>query len=338
MSVPFKPLGRAEERAHVMAQLGPLRQYLDRSGVFEVCVNRPGEAWVETQAGWVRERAPEITADRMMYLARAVASVSAQAISAARPLLSATLPDGERIQIVCPPAVDEGLVSVTIRKPGGASWSLAELDAGGLFAEVATTGRGDRAELAIMRARGDYAGFLRAAVRERLNIVVSGATGSGKTTLSKALIHEFEPHERIITVEDTPELEVSCPNWVALRYSKDGQGLAQIGPQQLLEAALRMRPDRILLQELRDGTAFYYLRAVNAGHPGSITTVHADSCRLAFEQMSLLVKQSEAGSSLDRRDVLGLLAAAVDVVVQCKRIAGRFAVTEIKFGRELLEV
>jgi type IV secretion system protein VirB11 len=187
-----------------------------------------------------------------------------------------------------------------------------------------------------MRSRGDYVDLLRTAVRTRKNIVVSGATGSGKTTLSKALIREFAPHERIITIEDTPELEVACENWVALRYSKDGQGLADVGPQHLLEASLRMRPDRILLQELRDGTAFYYLRAVNAGHPGSITTVHADSCRLAFEQLSLLVKQSAAGSSLERRDVLSLLAAAVDVVVQCKRVGGRFAVVEIKFGQELV--
>jgi type IV secretion system protein VirB11 len=327
---------RHEQRAHVLAQMGPLRQFLEPAGVFEVCLNRPGEVWVERQEGWTKVAAPELSLDNVMHLARAVASWSAQGISATRPLLSATLPDGERIQIVCAPAVDEGLVSLTIRKPGGKSWSLLELGVAGLFSDVRSENRADTAALDEMRSRGDYVDLLRTAVRTRKNIVVSGATGSGKTTLSKALIREFSPHERIITIEDTPELEVACENWVALRYSKDGQGLANVGPQHLLEASLRMRPDRILLQELRDGTAFYYLRAVNAGHPGSITTVHADSCRLAFEQLSLLVKQSDAGSSLERRDVLSLMAAAVDVVVQCKRDGGRFAVTEIKFGQELV--
>ncbi|WP_375635257.1 ATPase, T2SS/T4P/T4SS family, partial [Bartonella sp. AA5SXTY] len=89
--------------------------------------------------------------------------------------------------------------------------------------------------------------------------------------LSKALIAKIPDDERIITIEDTPELVVPQPNYVSMIYSKDGQGLASVGPKELLESALRMRPDRILLQELRDGTAFYYIRNVNSGHPGSIT-------------------------------------------------------------------
>jgi type IV secretion system protein VirB11 len=107
--------------------------------------------------------------------------------------------------------------------------------------------------------------------------------------------------------------------------------MAKIGAKDLLESCLRMRPDRILLQELRDGTAFYYIRNVNSGHPGSITTVHADSARLAFEQLTLLVKESEGGGDLERHDIREMLTIAVDVIVQCKRIEGRFRVTEIYF-------
>ena len=121
------------------------------------------------------------------------------------------------------------------------------------------------------------------------------------------------------------------PNNVRLFYSKGDQGTAKAGPRELLESCLRMRPDRILLQELRDGTAFYYLRNCNSGHPGSITTVHADSAALAFEQLTLLVKESEGGRDLARDDIRGLLKTLVDVVVQCKRFDGRFAVTEIQF-------
>ena len=118
---------------------------------------------------------------------------------------------------------------------------------------------------------------------------MSGATGSGKTTFAKALIRHIPASERLITIEDARELTVPHRNAVHLLYAKDGQGLAQVGARELLESALRMRPDRILLQELRDASAFFYLRNVNTGHPGSITTVHADSAALAFEQLTLLV-------------------------------------------------
>jgi len=240
------------------------------------------------------------------------------------------------VQFVLPPAVDDGRVSVTIRKPSAATYSLDELDHGGLFAEVRRKGQfavDDRSLSELLR-NGDVRRFLGEAVRARKNIIISGATGSGKTTLSKALIAEIPLDQRIITIEDTPELVVPHRNRVALRYSKDGQGAAKAGPKELLEACLRMRPDRILLQELRDGTAFTYLRNVNSGHPGSITTVHADNCALAFEQLTLLVKESEGGRGLDRTDIRDLLVASIDVVIQCKRVDGKFRVTEIDFVPE----
>lgn len=186
----------------------------------------------------------------------------------------------------------------------------------------------DQGLLALYRA-GRFKEFLRQAVISRKNIIISGATGSGKTTLSKALIKHIPEHERIISIEDTPELIIPQPNHVRLFYSKGAQGLSGAGPKELLESCLRMRPDRILLQELRDGTAFYYVRNVNSGHPGSITTVHADSTKLAFQQLTLLMKESEGGRNLDRDDIDKLLRVSIDVIVQCKRIDGRFRATEI---------
>jgi type IV secretion system protein VirB11 len=181
----------------------------------------------------------------------------------------------------------------------------------------------------LTRLAGDWPAFFRAAVRSRCNILISGATGSGKTTFAKVLVRLIPEDERIVTIEDARELELPHRNAVHLLYAKDGQGLAQVGPRELLESALRMRPDRILLQELRDASAFFYLRNVNTGHPGSITTVHANSAALAFEQLTLLVKESEAGRDLTRVDIRQLLMGLVDIVVQVQRTGGRFRLVEV---------
>jgi type IV secretion system protein VirB11 len=176
------------------------------------------------------------------------------------------------------------------------------------------------------------AAFLRRAVRTRLNILVSGATGSGKTTLTRALIAEIDPRERLIAIEDAAELTLSNhANSVRLFYSKDGQGASRVTPKQLLAASLRLRPDRILLAELRGEEAYDYLRNVNSGHPGSITSVHASSAALAFEQLTLLVKESAAGREMKREDIHALLKQTVDVVVQCARDrSGMRGVSEIR--------
>lgn len=314
--------------------LAPISPFLRDRSLFEIIVNWPGQVVTEGRAGWQTHELPELTFDKLMRLARAVASYTNQSIDETRPVLSATLPDDERIQIVIPPATTKGIVSVTIRKPSSVLLSLDDLDQGGLFDDAVQAEREvsspDRKLVDLYRSRA-YKAFLQEAVYARKNIIISGATGSGKTTLSKALIRHIPSSERIISIEDTPELVISQANHVRLFYSKGGQGLAKVGPKDLLESCLRMRPDRILLQELRDGTAFYYIRNVNSGHPGSITTVHADSARLAFEQLTLLVKESEGARDLERHDIRELLTISIDVIVQCKRIDGRFRVSEVYY-------
>lgn len=322
------------DAAVVRELLSAFTLFLDDPSLYEVIVNRPGQVLTEGSGGWGTHDVPELSFEKLLRLARAVASFSHQSIDETRPILSATLPGEERIQIVIPPATSKGTVSITIRKPSSATLSLGDLDKSGLFANMMpgtqVAGTTDR-KLIDLHQRGAWAEFLREAVLARKNIVISGATGSGKTTLSKALIRHIPDDERVISIEDTPELVIQQPNHVRLFYSKGGQGLARVGAKELLESCLRMRPDRILLQELRDGTAFYYIRNVNSGHPGSITTVHADSAKLAFEQLTLLVKESEGGQYLERTDIRELLKIAIDVVVQCKRIDGQFRVTEIYF-------
>lgn len=320
--------------------LEPITKFLKEPGLTEVCVNRPYEVWCEGRDGWTQH---EVKDDRLSFsaldgLASLAASYTRQDIRNEWPILSTTLPDGERCQIVIPPAVPDGLISITIRKPSDVTMSLAKFDEAGLFDQVVIeTGQLSDLdkELLELRTARRWIDFFDLAVKGKKNIIISGATGSGKTTFSKGLIQSIPSHERILTIEDALELEVPQPNHVRLLYSKDGQGLSKLGPKQLLESCLRMRPDRILLQELRDGTAFYYLRNANSGHPGSITTVHADSAALAFEQLTLLVKESEGGSQIDRDDIRALLFMLVDIVVQMKVMSdGSRRITEVYFDPE----
>lgn len=324
----------AQDAAVVRELLKPFSAFLQDPSLYEVIVNRPGQVLTEGPGGWRTNDLPELSFDKLMRLARAVASFSHQSIDERRPILSATLPGEERIQIVIPPATLKGTVSLTIRKPSSVDFTLDDLEERQFFAHtrtVETDARCGDGELRSLYRSGQIKEFLRQAVISRKNIIISGATGSAKTTLSKALIKHIPEDERIISIEDTPELVIPQPNNVRLFYSKDQQGLSQAGPKELLESSLRMRPDRILLQELRDGAAFYYIRNVNSGHPGSITTIHADSVSLAFEQLTLLIKESDAGRDIERTEILNLLRATINVVVQCKRVRGAFTASQVYF-------
>lgn len=320
----------AQDASILHHYLAPLQRALEPADVTELVVNRPGELGIERAGGWSWREAPELTEAWLATLAKAAAAYTTQDVTEETPICSTVLPQGERCQLVLPPAAER--LSITIRKPAAATFDLEAFADAGLFDAVAVaTGDLSEAEARLMRLRdaGDWPAFFRLAVQARRNILISGATGSGKTTFAKGLVRLIPSEERLLTIEDARELTLPHRNAVHLLYAKDGQGLARVGAKQLLESALRMRPDRILLQELRDGTAFFYLRNVNTGHPGSITTIHADSAMLAFEQLTLLVKESEGGRDLARDDIRSLLHLLVDVVVQMRREAGRFRVSEV---------
>ncbi len=318
--------------------LEALRPLLADPEVTELCINRPREVFIETRSGWRCVAAPFADFDWCQRLAKLIANASRQRVDESTPLLSASLPTGERVQIVLPPATTLECVAITIRRPSGEVWSLGELSRRGALQAIRAPGMtldNAEAELKRLHAAGDYETFLALAVRSRRNILVSGPTGSGKTTWTKALIQEIPLHERLVTIEDARELVLDRhPNHVRLYYSKDDQGLARVTPKQLLECCLRMRPDRILLAELRSEEAFDYLRNVNSGHPGSITSVHAASAELAFEQLVLLVKQSQGGCTLARRDIKRLLYLLVDVVIQCGLEHHRRVIREIWYQPE----
>jgi type IV secretion system protein VirB11 len=300
--------------------LRALHPLLANSDVTELCINRPLEAFIETREGWHRESLPFADFEWCCRLAKLVANSTQQRVDATSPLLSASLPTGERIQIVMPPATSAGCVAITIRRPADNVWSIEELGRRGIFRDTRQASQNpDNIEQQLLQLleSSAYEAFMRLAVCSRKNILVSGPTGSGKTTWTKALIREIPSGERLITIEDAKELVLDRhPNHVRLFYSKDDQGVARVTPKQLLESCLRMKPDRILLAELRAEEAFDYLRNVNSGHPGSITSIHAASAELAFEQLVLLVKQNPGGRELARGDIKSLLYLLIDVVIQ----------------------
>lgn len=310
----------AIERSALALTLAPLRPYLDDPAITELCINRPAELYLETARGWRREALPAADFPWCLRLAKLIAHFTRQRVDEESPLLSASLPSGERVQLVVPPATTAHTVAIAIRRPASEVWSVEELAERGLFrATRAASDAPDRTqrELTDLLKRRAYVDFMKLAVASRQNVLVSGPTGSGKTTFTKALIREIPRQERLIAIEDAKELVLDeHPNHVRLFYSKDDKGVARVTPKQLLESCLRMRPDRILLAELRAEEAFDYLRNVNSGHPGSITSVHASSAALAFEQLVLLIKQSAGGQELGRADIKQLLYLLIDVVVQ----------------------
>jgi type IV secretion system protein VirB11 len=322
--------------------LQPLQPWLQDPDVTEICINRPHEAFVERSAGWTCEHLAFARLDWCHSMAKLVANHTRQRISPSEPLLSATLPGGQRIQIVLPPATEQGRVSITIRRPANTLWTLEQLQAQGAFDTVqsntdqpiASHINGTDRDLLALAQRRHWVEFLRLAVRARKNILLSGATGSGKTTVSKALILEVPSDERLITIEDVKELSLqNQPNHVRLFYSQGGQGLAQVTPGQLLASVKRQRPDRVFVSELRTGDEVYdYLVSINSGHPGSITSVHADSAGMAFVALAQLLKRSEAGRGMSTREGIELAQLSIDVVIQCSRRQQRRFVSEVWYA------
>jgi type IV secretion system protein VirB11 len=317
---------------YLAAYLAPLKPWLDRPDVTDIWVNRPGEAWIETTRGETfREDAPELTEQALGRLARQIAAASHQGVNREHPLLSASLPDGARVQVIGPPATRAGLI-LAVRKHTLSDLSLADLGKGGSLPKLgqAASHDGEQALRRLYEA-GEVEDFLRMAVGLRKTIVLSGGTSSGKTTLLNALVKEIAPNERLVLIEDAPEIQLRHENAVGLIAARNETGEAQVDAEDLLQATLRMRPDRILLGELRGREAFTFLRAVNTGHPGSITTVHADSAQGAIDQIALLSLLS--GVDLGWETVRSYVRQVVDIVVQLKRVDGVRRVTELEFLR-----
>lgn len=303
--------------------LTPLRKYLRLEGLTELAINRPGELWIETQKGWERHDEPDLTFNVCMQLGRLIANFNGKGLSADTPILSAGLLYGERVQVIIPPACEDETVSITIRKPSVIEKTLVELEAEGAFARaVAVTDRlaDFEHELMELKQSGRIREFLELAVMKRRNILICGATGSGKTTVTRSLIRSIPHGERLVTIEDVHELFLSeHKNKVHLFYSRDDEGGFKVNAKSALISCLRMKPDRILLAELRGEEAWEFVKSINTGHPGSISTMHANGAFEAFEQLTALIKDSKTGAHLDTTYIRRRLLGTIDVTLYYER-------------------
>jgi type IV secretion system protein VirB11 len=309
--------------------LAPLVPHLARRDVTDLYINRPGEIWLETLGGSIeRLEIGELTHNLLERFARQIASVTAQAVNRENPLLAASLPTGERIQVVLPPATRRD-IAIAIRKHVVSTLSLEDYEGGDDHRSELIFGSPAASTAECERSICGIATMLREAVHQRRNILVSGGTSTGKTTLLNVLLSEIPAEERLILIEDTPELQLRHENAVGLIAARGAMGAAEVDAADLLIAALRMRPDRIILGEIRGSEATTYLRAINTGHPGSLCTVHADSPARAIDQLALLVLQT--GIRMSWEDVTTYVRRSLDIIVQVKRDRGGRRIDSVLF-------
>jgi type IV secretion system protein VirB11 len=307
--------------------LAPLVPHLARRDVTDLYINRPGEIWLETLGGKIdRLEVEDLTHDLLERFARQIASVTAQAVNRENPLLAAGLPSGERVQVVLPPAT-RGEIAIAIRKHVVSTLRLEDYELGNQSCSELLAANREGQDSEFVASSDGVSAMLRDAVLQRRNILISGGTSTGKTTLLNVLLSEIPAEERLILIEDTPELQLKHENAVGLIAARGAMGEAEIDAADLLIAALRMRPDRIILGEIRGSEATTFLRAINTGHPGSMSTVHADSPSRAIDQLALLVLQT--GIRMNWEDVTTYVRRSIDIIIQLQRGNGRRRIESI---------
>lgn len=327
----------ADKYVSILAHLRAFERWMVDPEVNEVAVNQPEFVQLWKRGIWEQVAAPAISYEYLRALGSYLANISQKPFDEGDPILSAYLPGGERIEMTMPPTAAQGMIYLNLRKHTSQAFELTQFVEQRYFAltrHVCTAALGeqerarllvqlepDQVELWRLAKAGDWHAFLARAVRSRQNMIVSGATGSGKTSFIRALIELIPNWERLITVEDTPEMPLrNHPNSQALFYRRDspaGERIVGATAKQVLQAVMRKTPNRVLLAELRSDETFYYVQNVlNSGHPGGITTVHANSPQEAFVRVALLIKASEEGRSMALDEVMRLLHTLVHVVVQ----------------------
>lgn len=297
----------------------------DDDDVTEISVNKPQEFFVAKKGCKHMERVekPDLDYQKLNAFVDLIATNTHQKVSAEKPLLSAQIESVKhkdlfyRIQAVKDPAVYSGRIALSIRKP-----SILSLDYGiyrNIFDNLQVYDgitAADR-ELMDLYEKKQFWEFVKRAVQLKKNILISAGTDSGKTTLFNSLIKLIDINERIITIEDAKELDPPHPNTLQLYYSRGGQGISKVTAQDLMEACLRLRPERIFLGEVRGSEAFMFLNLISSGHPGAIGTIHADTPELALDRMALMVLQ--AGTTLNSEQVKSFVRQNIDVIIQLKR-------------------
>ena len=314
--------------------LAPIQEVLDDPATTELVVQRPGEVGIEQHGEWSWREIEAFGFPRLDAIGLLAGSLLSKPFDPAHPICMTTLPDGQRCTLLRPPATAAGTISLTIRIPSKAVHTVRDPDFGDLMQAAvipAFAGRPDRDSdadtglLALYRAK-DWTAFFALAVKAKKTIAATGSTGSGKTSLLRRLMQEIPAEERLVTIEDTDEFgPLPLRNRVSLFY-----GAANVSAETAVEASLRMRPDRVAMQELRGAEAFAYLRLLAAGHPGGLTTWHAEEGD-PLTPLALMAKTSEAGRNIPDDKLLAILRSLIDIVAFCRRDAHGFSVSSVYY-------
>lgn len=317
------------EISYVEQYLEPMRDYLVDDGINELVINPNGSIFVETAgAEHMHEIDVTLSPHAIKRLGAQLAGETRNILGALHPIVSGRVTvwgNPQRVQIVIEPAIEAG-VSLSIRKY--LTRALKSEDIGfveGIQIRVDDERRARHRAIVEMARLGDLQGLFRRAVDERFNILIAGGTSSGKTTIARSLIEMMDPRERLITIEDAQELFPAHRNQVGLISDRREKSARM--PSKLLESCLRMRPDRIIVGEIRGVEAYDFLEAINTGHPGAITTIHADSPALAFDRLALMVMRS--GVRLSHPEIITYAKRTIDLVIQVGRRNGKRGVLEI---------
>ena len=288
----------ATELVHDMIGLGPLEVLLEDDGINDIMINGPKRIFVEKGGRVVQSKVEFRDTAHLCNICQRIAVAVGRRVDESSPMVDARLKDGSRVNIVFPPLALDGPY-VSIRKFSKKSIDFNRLvEFGALTKQVAA--------------------LLEVASAIRLNVIISGGTGSGKTTLMNAMSRLIDPTERVLTVEDAAELQLQQPHVVRLETrpaSLEGKGA--IDQRDLVRNALRMRPDRIIIGEVRAGEAFDMLQAMNTGHDGSMSTIHANTTRDALTRIENMVQMGNMG--LPSKAIRQQIAGAVNLIVQVER-------------------
>jgi type IV secretion system protein VirB11 len=306
----------------------PLRPFLEMEGVTEICINQSKEVFIESQGKFSHHHVPELEKELLEALATLIAEFNGKKFPS--PLLFGSLPTGERIQFVMEPACEKDKFICVIRRYQMRDMTLDHYEQNGAFSDLQDNNKiivNPNSKLKELVYKQDWLNFIKLAILYKKNILISGGTGTGKTTFLNACLKSIPDHERLITVEDTREVVVKQPNTAQLLFNQDDGSINSLA---VFKACLRLRPDRIFLSELRGAEVWPYLRAANSGHPGSISTIHADSPEGAFMQLIFMMQQ--AGSTSNEAQLKQYIQSIVHVVVQLKRDPVSFVkVSEVWF-------
>ncbi len=326
---------------HSDGLLAPLTPWLQDAEVSEILLNQPGEVYVEKQGGMTRFAVPALNERTLRRLFQLIANENRQTLSEQKPLLSASLQDGSRVQLVLPPTAQYHTLS--IRRKVVKQLTLDDYDRLKFYRQAQSFDVNadplsqlgpDEQQLVCLYQKKQWGDFIRRAIELNKNIVISGGTSSGKTTYLNACLHHIPLHERLLILEDAREIDSPHPNQVRLLCSRGDQGLASVSMQALVQCCLRLRPDRIIVGEIRGQEILDFLGACSTGHDGSMTSIHANHPRMAFMRMTQLYKQNNVPSMSDQ-DILRELHEVVDVIVQVGKVPGGRAVQSIyyKYGQ-----